>query len=122
MVIVAGRNPAVFISEKEMIVSFVDQKFKKIPLSQITDVNGLGPVLKTVVSRSLGRLTELGISFSISVNMEQDAEDEDWSYALVKIGIESRDIDVIRNELLKYAYKGIDPFDATKVLLVLENV
>jgi hypothetical protein len=122
MAIAVGKNPAVFVHEKEMIVSIADERFQKTPLSQITEVNSLGPVLKTVVSRGLLRLTELGISFSISVDMERDAEDEDWSYALVKINIDSEDIDIIRDEIIKYAYEEMDPFDATKVLLVLENV
>ncbi len=122
MVIAVGRNPTLFIPEKEMIASFVGQGFKKTHLSQIIEVDGMEPILKTVVSRSLQKLTELGISFSISVNMEHDAEDEEWSYALVKINVESEDIDAFRNDVIEYAYEGIDPSDATKVLLVLENV
>lgn len=122
MAIAIGMNPTVFIPEKDMIVSFVSEKFKKTPLSQITEVNGLGLVLKTVVSRCLQRLTELGISFSISVNMEQDAEDEDWRYALVKINVESVDLGIIQDDVIRYAYGEVDPSDATKVLMVLENV
>ena len=122
MAIAIGRNPAVFIPEKEMVVSLVGERFKKTPLSRITEVNGLGPVLKTVVSRCLQRLTELGVSFSISVNMEQDAEDEDWRYALVKINVESGDPDIIQDDIIRYAYEEVDPSDATKVLMVLENV
>jgi len=122
MAIAIGRNPAVFIPEKEMIVSLVGERFKKTPLSRITEVNGLGLVLKTVVSRCLQRLTELGISFSISVTMEQDAEDEDWRYALVKINVESGDLGIIQDDVIRYAYKEVDPSDATKVLMVLENV
>lgn len=119
MAIAIGMNPTVFIPEKEMIVSLVGERFKKTPLSRITEVNGLGLVLKTVVSRCLQRLTELGISFSISVTMEQD---EDWRYALVKINVESGDLGIIQDDVIRYAYEEVDPSDATKVLMVLENV
>jgi hypothetical protein len=122
MVIVIGRSPSVFIHKKEMIVSLKGLGFKKMPLSQITEVDGLGPIVKTIVSRSLQKLTEFGIAFSVSVSMEKDSEDENWSYALVNIRIEAKDADVIQDEVIRYAYEGIDPLDATKVLLVLENV
>lgn len=122
MAIAIGRTPTMFIPEKEMVVSLVSERFKMTPLSRITEVNGLGPVLKTVVSRCLQRLTELGISFSISVTMEQDAEDEDWKYALVKINVESGDLGIIQDDVIRYAYEEVDPYDATKVLMVLENV
>lgn len=122
MAIAIGRTPTMYIPEKEMVVSLVGERFKKTPLSRITGVNGLGPVLKTVVSRCLQRLTELGISFSISVNMEQDAEDEDWRYALVRINVESEDLGIIQDDIIRYAYEEVDPSDATKVLMVLENV
>lgn len=122
MVIVIGQNPAVFIRDRDMIVSFEGSRFKNTLLSQITDVNGLGPLVKSIVSRGLHKLTEHGIPFSISVSMERDAEDENWSYAFVKIMIEGRDLEQIQNEIITYAYEGVDPSDATKVLLVLENV
>ncbi len=122
MVIVVGKNPAVFIQEREMIVSLESSGFKNMPLSQITDVDGLGPLVRGIVSRGLQKLTELGISFSINVSMEKDAEDENWSYALARIRIEAKYFDIVQNEVIRYAYEGIDPFDATKVLLVLENV
>ncbi|MCZ7362326.1 MAG: hypothetical protein O8C58_03155 [Candidatus Methanoperedens sp.] len=120
MVIVVGKKPSVFIHEKEMIVSLEESRFKKIRLSQITDVDGLGPIVRTIVSRGLQKLTELGISFTVSVSMEKDAEDENWSYALVKIMIESAY--PVHDEVIRYAYEGLDSSDATKVLLVLENV
>ncbi|MCZ7381953.1 MAG: hypothetical protein O8C64_10370 [Candidatus Methanoperedens sp.] len=122
MVIVVGMNPAVFIQGREMIVSLEGSKFKNTPLSQITDVDGVGPLVRVIVSRGLQKLTELGISFSIRVSMERDAEDENWSYAFVNIMIEGKYSDVLQNEVIRYAYEGIDPSDATKVLMVLENV
>lgn len=78
--------------------------------------------MNEIVCRGLEKLTELGISFSNRVSMERDAEDEDWSYAFVNIMIEGEHSDVLQNEVIQYAYKGIDPSDATKVLMVLENV
>jgi len=122
MVIVVGKNPAVFIQGREMIVSLEGSRFKNTPLSQITDVDGLGPLVREIVSRGLQKLTELGISFSIRVSMERDAEDENWSYAFVKIMIDGKYSDMLQNEVIRYAYEGVDPSDATKVLLVLENV
>ncbi len=122
MVIVIGHNPSVFIRDRDMIVSFEGSRFKNTMLSQITDVNGLGPLVKSIVSRGLQKLTEHGIPFSISVSMERDAEDENWNYAFVKIMIDGRDLEQIQNEIITYAYEGVDPSDATKVLLVLENV
>jgi hypothetical protein len=122
MVIVVGMNPAVFIQGREMIVSLEGSKFKNTPLSQITDVDGVGALVREIVSRGLQKLTELGISFSIRVSMERDAEDENWSYAFVNIMIEGKYSDVLQNEVIRYAYEGIDPSDATKVLMVLENV
>jgi hypothetical protein len=122
MVIVIGQNPAVFIRGREMIVSLKSFRFKNTPLSQIINVDGLGPLVKSIVSRGLQKITEHGIPFSISVSMERDAEDENWSYAFVKIIIDGRYSDKIQNEIIMYAYEGVDPYDATKVLLVLENV
>ncbi len=122
MVIVVGKNPAVFIQAREMIVSLEGLRFKNIPLSRITDVGGVGPLVRAIVSRGLQKLTELGIPFSISVSMERDAEDEKWSYAFVKVMIEGKYSDMLQNEVIRYAYEGVDPSDATKVLLVLENV
>jgi len=122
MVIVVGKHPAVFIQKREMIVSLEGSMFKNTPLSQITDVNGVGPLVRAIVSRGLQKLTELGIPFSISVSMERDAEDENWSYAFVKIMIDGKYSDVLQDEVIRYAYEGVDPSDATKVLLVLENV
>jgi len=78
--------------------------------------------VREIVCRGLEKLTELGISFSIRVSMERDAEDETWCYAFVKIMIEGKCSDVLHNEVIRYAYEGIDPSDATKVLMVLENV
>jgi len=122
MVIVVGKHPALFIQEREMIVSFEGSHFINTPLSHITDVNGLGPLVRAIVSRGLLKLSEFGIPFSLNVNMERDAEDENWSYAFVKIKIEGEYSDLLKNEVIRYAYEGVDPFDATKVLLVLENV
>lgn len=122
MVIVTGRNPTVFIHEKDMIVSLAGLRFEKTPLSRITEAGDKGLVLKRIVSRCLQKLTELGISFSINVSREYDAEDEDWSYALVRINVEFSDLDIIHDEVIRYAYAGVDPLEATKVLLVLENV
>lgn len=122
MVIVIGHNPSLFIRDRDMIVTFEGSRFKNTLLSQITDVNGLGPLVKSIVSRGLQKLTEHGIPFSISVSMERDSEDEKWSYAFVKIMIDSKYSDKIQNEIITYAYEGVDPSDATKVLLVLENV
>ncbi|MBU3966135.1 MAG: hypothetical protein KKG76_01995 [Euryarchaeota archaeon] len=122
MVIVVGKNPAVFIHEREMIVSLEGSRFKNTPLSQITDVDGVGQLVRAIVSRGLQKLTELGIPFSISVSMERDAEDENWSYAFVKIMIDGKYSDMLQNEVIRYAYERVDPSDATKVLLVLENV
>jgi hypothetical protein len=36
--------------------------------------------------------------------------------------IEGKYSDVLQNEVIRYAYEGIDLSDATKVLMVLENV
>jgi hypothetical protein len=121
MVIVVGKHPVLFIQEKEMIVSFEGSNFKNTPLSQITDVNGLGPLVKAIVSRCLQKLSEFGIPFSLSVNVERDAEDENWSYAFVKIKIEGEYSDLLQNDIIRYSYEGVDPSDATNVLLVLEN-
>jgi len=122
MVIVVGKNPAVFIRERDMIVSLDGLRFKYTPLIQITNVDGVGQLVRAIVSRGLQKLTELGISFSIRVSMERDAEDENWSYAFVKIMIDCKFSDMLQNEVIQYAYKGVNPYDATKVLLVLENV
>jgi len=122
MAIVVGMNPAVFIPGREMIVSYEGSRFKNTPLSQIIDVDEVRPLVKEIVCRGLEKLTELGISFSIRLSMERDAEDENWSYAFVNIKIEGKYSDVLQNEIIQYAYEGIDPADATKVLMVLENV
>ncbi len=122
MAIVVGMNPAVFIQGRGMIVSYEGSRFKNTSLSQIIDVDEVRPLVKEIVCRGLEKLTELGISFSIHVSMERDAEDDNWSYAFVNIMIEGGYSDVLRNEVIRYAYEGIDPSDATKVLMVLENV
>jgi hypothetical protein len=122
MVIVVGKHPTVFIQERAIIVSFEDSRFKYTPLSQITDVDGMGPLVREIVSRGLQKLSEFGIPFSISVSTEKDAEDENWSYALVKINMDGKYSDMLQNEIIRYAYEGVNPSDATKVLLVLENV
>lgn len=122
MAIVVGINPAVFIPGKGMIVSYEGSRFKNTPLSQIIDVGEVRPLVREIVCRGLEKLTELGISFSIRMSMERDAEDENWSYAFVNIMIEGEYSDVLRNEVIQYAYEGIDPSDATKVLMVLGNV
>jgi hypothetical protein len=109
-------------SHREMIVSLEGSKFINTPLSHFTDVNGLGPVVKAIVSRCLQKLSEFGIPFSLSVSLERDAEDENWSYAFVKIKIEGDYSDMTQNDVIRYAYEGVDPSNATKVLLVLENV
>ena len=122
MAIVVGMHPAVFIQGREMIVSYEGSRFKNTPLSQIIDVDEVRPLVREIVCRGLEKLTELGISFSIRVSIERDAEDKNWSYALVNIMIEGEYSDVLQNEVIQYAYEGIDPSDATKVLMVLENV
>jgi len=53
MVIVVGKHPSLFIQERGMIVSLDGSIFKKTMLSQITDVNGLGPLVREIVSRGL---------------------------------------------------------------------
>ncbi len=58
----------------------------------------------------------------IKKRVERDAEDENWSYAFVKIMIDGKYSDMLQNEVIRYAYEGVEPSDATKVLLVLENV
>lgn len=122
MLIVVGKHPVLFIQDREMIVSLEGSKFINTPLSHITSVNELGPLVKAIVSRGLQKLSEFGIPFSIGVSMERDVEDENWSYAFVKIKIEGEYSNLLQNEVIRYAYEGVDPFDATKVLLVLENV
>ncbi|MBU3966066.1 MAG: hypothetical protein KKG76_01635 [Euryarchaeota archaeon] len=122
MVIVVGKHPSLFIQERGMIVSLEGSMFKNTLLSQVTDVNGLGPLVRAIVSRGLQKLTQFGIPFSMSLSMERDTEDETWSYVFVKIMIDGKNSDMLQNEVIRYAYEGVDPSDATKVLLVLENV
>jgi len=40
-------------------------------------------IRREIVSRGLQKLTEFGKSFSISVSMERDDEDENWSYEFI---------------------------------------
>ena len=40
----------------------------------------------------------------------------------MNIMIEGQYSDVLQNEIIQYAYEGSDPSDATKVLMVMENV
>ncbi|MDO8726228.1 MAG: hypothetical protein Q7J35_09195 [Candidatus Methanoperedens sp.] len=74
-------------------------------------MDGLGPLVRAIVSRGLQKLSEFGIPFSLSVSMERDAEDEKWSYAFVKIKIEGDNSDMLQNDVIRYAYEGVDPSD-----------
>jgi len=121
MEIVISKKPSLYIQEKEWIVSLGDLKFKKVALEDLVKVNDLSKVTKTILSKALHLLTKSSTSFSISsITEERDFEDETWKYVVVKIKVEVEDFNP--DEIIKYAYSGLDPIDATKVLLVFERV
>ena len=80
-------------------------------------------VATTIFSRASQMLTKRSIPFSVDdIKEERDAEDDSWKYTVIKIKVEVKeDFNRISDEIISYAYADIDPNDATKVLLVLEN-
>lgn len=83
-----------------------------------------GDIVAIIFSKASQMLTKLAIPFSVDdIKEERDAEDDSWRYTVIKIRIEVKeDFNRISNEIVSYAYSDIDPNDATRVLLVLENV
>ena len=81
-------------------------------------------VATTIFSKASQMLTKRSIPFSVDdIKEERDAEDDSWRYTVIKIKVEVKeDFNRISDEIISYAYADIDPNDATKVLLVLENV
>jgi hypothetical protein len=81
-------------------------------------------VAKIIFSKASQMLTKLSIPFSIDdIKEESDAEDDSWRYTVVKIKMNVKeDFNRISDKIISYAYSDIDPNDATRVLLVLENV
>lgn len=79
---------------------------------------------KRIFSKALQILTKRSIPFSVEeIKKESDAEDDSWRYTVIKIRINTMgDSKQISNEIIDYAYSDINPNDATRVLLVLENV
>ena len=79
---------------------------------------------KRIFSKTLQILAKLSIPFSVEeIKEESDAEDDSWRYTVIKIRINAReDFKQISDEIIDYAYSDIDPNDATRVLLMLENV
>jgi hypothetical protein len=81
-------------------------------------------VAEIIFSKASQMLTKLSIPFSIDdIKEESDAEDDLWRYTVVKIKMNVKeDFNRISDKIISYAYSDIDPNDATRVLLVLENV
>ena len=81
-------------------------------------------VVKIIFSKASQMLTKLAIPFSIDdIKEESDAEDDSWRYTVIKIKMNVKeDFNRISDEIISYAYSDINPSDATRVLLVLENV
>ena len=81
-------------------------------------------VAEIIFSKASQMLTKLSIPFSIDdIKEESDAEDDSWRYTVVKIKMNVKeDFNRISDKIISYAYSDIDPNDATRVLLVLENV
>ncbi|MGB3459375.1 MAG: hypothetical protein WBB08_08805 [Halobacteriota archaeon] len=81
-------------------------------------------VAEIIFSKASQMLTKLTIPFSIDdIKEESDAEDDSWRYTVVKIKMNVKeDFNRISDKIISYAYSDIDPNDATRVLLVLENV
>lgn len=81
-------------------------------------------IVAVIFSKASQMLTKLAIPFSVDdIKEESDAEDDSWRYTVIKIKIEVKeDFNRISDEIISYAYSDIEPNDATKVLLVLENV
>ncbi len=130
MELVVSETPSLYIPERELIVSMVDLRFKKISIAELVKKTeylseDLVEVVKTVLSRSLKLLTEYSVSFTVdNIEKEGDAEDLTWEYIIVRIRIEvdKEFFDKICEKVIKYAYSGVNPEDATKVLLTFENV
>ena len=80
--------------------------------------------VKRIFSKALQILTKRSIPFSVEeIKEESDAEDDSWRYTVIKIRINTMgDSKQISDEIINYAYSDIEPNDATRVLLVLENV
>jgi len=81
-------------------------------------------VAKIIFSKASQMLTKLAIPFSVDdIKEESDAEDDSWRYTVITIKMKVKeDFNRISDEIISYAYSDINPSDATRVLLVLENV
>ncbi len=80
-------------------------------------------VATAIFSKASQMLTKRTIPFSVDeIKEESDAEDDSWRYTVIKIKVEVKeDFNRISDEIISSTYADIDPNDATKVLLVLEN-
>lgn len=129
MELVVGETPSLYVPKRELIISMVDLRFKKTSLAElikkVKKTENLSEITKIVLSRALNLLTTHSISFRVgSIKREVDAEDPTWEYIIVRLRIEvdKEFFDKICEKVIKYAYTGVDPEDATKVLLTFEDV
>lgn len=129
MELVVSETPSLYVPKMELIISMVDLRFKKTSLAElikkVKKTENLSEITKIVLSRALNLLTTHSISFRVSsIKREVDAEDPVWEYITIRIKIEvdKEFFDKICDKVIKYAYAGVNPEDATKVLLTFEDV
>lgn len=129
MELVVSETPSLYVPKMELIISMVDLRFKKTSLAElikkVKKTENLSEITKIVLSRALNLLTTHSISFRVSsIKREVDAEDPVWEYITIRIKIEvdKEFFDKICDKVIKYAYEGVNPEDATKVLLTFEDV
>ncbi len=75
---------------------------------------------REILLKALSRLNELSVPFSIGeIQEEVDVEDPNWRYAIIEIKVDAGDeaFELISEDVVSSAYRGIDPKDSTRVLL-----
>lgn len=81
----------------------------------------LTPLVEELTRRAGAKLDDLGLKFDVAPpKLVQDDEDSDWTYAVIEFKLKKlpQSFNSIWDQLIREVYKGIQPEEAAKVLLV----
>ncbi len=81
----------------------------------------LTPLAEELTERARAKLNDLGLRFEVAApKLVRDDEDPDWAYAVIEFRVKycPRSFNTVWDRLIREVYKGIQPEEATRVLLV----
>jgi len=134
-VIRSGQKLTISDPERELLINVVDARSLEVEASTISDLlkplrhvirenARLEKAIKSVLMRAVAELDRLDIPcFLQAVTSERDDEDPSWEYVSIRITlyVDSRRFDDAWDKVSRAAYEGIDPAQASRILLTFQG-